>query len=521
MPGGMNVGGKRSIRQQQMNCRTRFVRNRSYTSSSHSPVDTATPPQNIGKEVCSSNTTVSAICHPSVPDLHCLGNIGFEALFVLYLLTALFCQYIYLYKTVWWYPVTLPPSTTSLNFHLIDHNLTLFLAVFLSRRFVWSLLWDFLRPNPDNAPRIIAWLLICFFTGILWLFFLMMPLAYLFYSTSLLNMVVLCYPILLWVPLTGLSGDSCLNLIITWLSMTDVSGKIGTDSVGSGSSLASHSTQNKRCDLDVTSQLLNQPESSGSQIDFAALGNSSNPHAIRNEVKLLCQDFNSRISEIVFCSMVCAYYVGLVPMFFMKSHQYYDMTWSLQHTILVLLNSFALLSSHLLNPRYLHVLHKCALLLGDYKLENDSAKAGNSNIGVESETDGKENALTSLERKSGIKEWSADSVFQCYTKVKHNGKIYQSTGIHNVAEPEDVTHYRFYFMFNDPLRIMNWLLLAHVIVVLFQIYLLISSLKWDHLISIALMQFFSYYVLFRSLRDRIVLGKAHSFHHEVYKSNST
>lgn len=510
----VNVSGKRPVRQQQISYKSnRTIRNRTSVGLGQSSVDGAGLQNTNKDEPVSSNTVAPAVCHPSVPDLHCLGNMGFETLFVLYLHTALFCQYIYLYKTVWWYPVTLPPSSTSLNFHLIDHDLTLFLTVFLSRRLVWSVLWDFLRPRSDNAPGILAWVLICFFTGIFWLFFLLTPLIYLFYSTSLLNMVVLCYPILLWVPLTGLSGDSCLNLIITWSSMNEISRKPHSDSADSGSASSGHQPQHKqKSDLDTASRLLNQPDSSGSQNNFVSLGNSSDPQMIRKEVKLLCQDFNARISEIVFCSMVCAYYVGLVPMFFMKSHQYYDMAWSLQHTILVLFNSFALLSSHLLNPKYLHVLHKCALLLGDYKLESDSPV-------TESEKN-KEMALTTYDRSRGVKEWSADSVFQYGAKVKHNGKVYNSIGMHNVAEPEDVTHSRFYFMFSDPLRLMNWLLLAHIAVVIFQIYLLMSSSKWDHLISIALMQFFSYYVLFRSLRDRIVLGKAHTFHNEVYKKTN-
>lgn len=37
---------------------------------------------------------------------------------------------------------------------------------------------------------------------------------------------------------------------------------------------------------------------------------------MREEVNLLCKDFNSRLAEIVLTAVLCSYYVGLVPIFY-------------------------------------------------------------------------------------------------------------------------------------------------------------------------------------------------------------
>lgn len=47
------------------------------------------------------------------------------------------------------------------------------------------------------------------------------------------------------------------------------------------------------------------------------------------------------------------------PRFALQSHQYYDMMWSLLHSVMVLLNTFGLLTSHLFKPQYVHFMHKC------------------------------------------------------------------------------------------------------------------------------------------------------------------
>lgn len=429
-----------------------------------------------GKIADDDNAVISSIpswCDPPLPDLSCLGNVGFEFLLCLYLHTALFCQYIYLYKTVWWYPISLPPSTTSLNFHHIDRNLTMFLSVFIIRRLWWSILWDFFRPGSKNAPGIMAWLLVCTAIGAVWIAAVCVPIGRLFSSTSLLNMVVLCYPILVWIPLTGFSGDSCLSAVISWMNAVDSPKVSGSDTIE-----AIFARQQLVHDIGLV-RIASGYTVSKSKSNTGSTEKTPEIFSIHREMKVLCTDFNSRISEIVFCSMVCSYYVGLVPMFFMKSHQYYDMVWSLLHTLLVLLNSFGLLSTHLFKPQYIHFVHKCVLWHEELKFQMKQAASktkGEHICGTQGEGDTNDDEL------------------------KHEVLI------------DDASTSRFCYIFQNLLRLIDWLLVCHAFIVAFQLYLLLSSSEWDHLISLALMQFFSYYVLFRSTRDRIVLSKSRSLH---------
>lgn len=72
-------------------------------------------------------------------------------------------------------------------------------------------------------------------------------------------------------------------------------------------------------------------------------------------------------------------------------------------------------------------------------------------------------------------------------------------------------HFFFQFLFHKPLRILNLLIWIESSVVLYQLYSLLRSERWNHTLSLGLILFCNYYVLFKLLRDRIVLGKAYSY----------
>jgi hypothetical protein len=67
------------------------------------------------------------------------------------------------------------------------------------------------------------------------------------------------------------------------------------------------------------------------------------------------------------------------------------------------------------------------------------------------------------------------------------------------------------FLFHKPLLILNLLIWMESSVVLYQLYSLLRSDSWNHTLSLGLILFCNYYVLFKLLRDRIVLGKAYSY----------
>lgn len=58
--------------------------------------------------------TPEPVRHSRIPELPLDSSLLFEFLLFLYLLVALFVQYINIYRTVWWYPYSHPAASTSL-----------------------------------------------------------------------------------------------------------------------------------------------------------------------------------------------------------------------------------------------------------------------------------------------------------------------------------------------------------------------------------------------------------------------
>ena len=67
------------------------------------------------------------------------------------------------------------------------------------------------------------------------------------------------------------------------------------------------------------------------------------------------------------------------------------------------------------------------------------------------------------------------------------------------------------------MRVLNLLVGLEISVIVVQLYLLIAHSQWNYVISLSLLLFCNYYVLFKLLRDRFILGKAY-FHKEEEES---
>ncbi|XP_024284367.2 transmembrane protein 39B-like isoform X1 [Oncorhynchus tshawytscha] len=212
------------------------------------------------------------------------------------------------------------------------------------------------------------------------------------------------------------------------------------------------------------------------------------PDLIRKEVEYLKMDFNWRMKEVLVSSMLGAYYVAFVPVWFVKSTQCVDKRWSCELFILVFVSTSVILMRHLLPPRYCDLLHKAAAHLGSWHNVDPSLCS---------------NVLQHI--------WTEEYMWPQGVLVKHNKNVYKTIGHYNVAVPSDVSHYRFYFFFNKPLRILNILIILEGAMIFYQLYSLICSERWHQTISLALILFSNYYAFFKLLRDRIILGKAHSY----------
>merc|ERR1712142_1072736 len=68
------------------------------------------------------------------------------------------------------------------------------------------------------------------------------------------------------------------------------------------------------------------------------------PDNVRYEAQCLRTDFNLRMKQILFNSLISAYYVAFIPLKFTQNGWlYYDVWWSAQHIFFVWMNTFILL----------------------------------------------------------------------------------------------------------------------------------------------------------------------------------
>ncbi|KAE8621236.1 hypothetical protein XENTR_v10004735 [Xenopus tropicalis] len=309
--------------------------------------------------------TPEPVRHCHIPELPLDGGLLFEFLFFIYLLVALFIQYINIYKSVWWYPYNHPASCTSLNFHLIDYHLAAFITVMLARRLVWALISEASQVGTSSmvhyAALITARLVLLTLCG--WVF--CWTLVNLFRNHSVLNLLFLGYPFGVYVPLCCFHQDSRSQPLPTDCGYL-VQDPLVDDGANGMATLV-----RPRDFLSLLRESLREQFNSTPSIPSHSCPLS--PDLIRNEVECLKADFNRRIKEVLFNSLFSAYYVAFLPLCFVKSTQYYDMRWSCEHLIMVWINAFVMLSTQLLPPKYCDLLHRSASHLGKWqKLEHGS-----------------------------------------------------------------------------------------------------------------------------------------------------
>uniref|UniRef100_A0A8B9BXK6 Transmembrane protein 39A n=1 Tax=Anser brachyrhynchus TaxID=132585 RepID=A0A8B9BXK6_9AVES len=250
--------------------------------------------------------TPEPVRHCRIPELPLDGSLLFEFLFFIYLLVALFIQYINIYKTVWWYPYNHPASCTSLNFHLIDYHLAAFITVMLARRLVWALISEASQVGATSVIHYMVRLVLLTLCG--WV--LCWTLVNLFRSHSVLNLLFLGYPFGVYVPLCCFHQDSRTQPL-----PADCGYLVQDQMVDDGASAVSSLVKPKDF-LSLLWESLREQFNNPTSIPTHSCPLS--PDLIRNEVECLKADFNRRIKEVLFNSLFSAYYVAFLPLCFVK-----------------------------------------------------------------------------------------------------------------------------------------------------------------------------------------------------------
>ncbi|PSN42547.1 hypothetical protein C0J52_03827 [Blattella germanica] len=387
--------------------------------------------KSFGQATDNASSRVISPKHIPVPSIPQDGNFVFEVIMFVFTGMTSFLQFLHLYRTVWWLPQSYTRYT--MNFYLIDPYLVGFIATILGRRLVYCALSRVLMSwSPATLWPILQQLLRLILLGLV-LASLVWCAYHIMQSHPIVNIFYLCYPISVYFILFGLSISPF---------------------------------------FDVTSlPPLTKEECKGRTVTIKPLHNCSmSPHAIREEVEILKTDFNNRMKQILFSSVLNAYYAGFVPCCFA------------QHLAFVWIGCFTMYIVHCYPVKYCDVLHRAALHLGRWaRIEG---------------------------RTSHIPThmWAESTLWHQGALVKHCKELYKAEGISNAAEPGNQTHARFYAVFNNPSVLLFSLLVLQLSLVIVQIVILIRSSEWYRVISLTLLLFANYYTLFKLSRDYMCVG---------------
>lgn len=411
--------------------------------------------------------------HSHIPETGNTSNLFFEFFVFMNCCFFLSLQYINMYKTVWWLPQS--NASYAVNFYLIDGYLVGLVIVLLSRRFVYYTYREVLS-NQNVCNMCIYYLVKLIKIFIV----LIISASFIYFSMYVFSNHNLTYSLFLFYPFV----TYFLLFQFKWIPLF---GKI------------CFKPQHDGCNH------IRSKDGTGSQcyhiLEVAEAGPnhvcSISPESIREETEVLKSDFNIRITQILFNSMFCTYYSACIPICYAQNIQsnfdptwnslYYDVWWVTQYIILIWLGSLILFATHYFPIKYLDNLHRCALHLGKW-------------IKIE---------ITRVAHHTSHNAWSELQIWPQDSTVKHVKGLFKAEGKSNAAEPGNAMHTRFYFMFCQPLRVTNTMLILCLFVIGYEFILLIQSNQWNHLLSLSFLLFSNYYSLFTLMRNHFILDKAY------------
>lgn len=403
-----------------------------------------------------SGMSLSAMSSKPIPPLPHDGPFTFEIIVFAYMTVALLLQYLHLYKSVWWLPHSY--NSYAVNFYLIDPLLIVFSCVVLVRRVAWTMLRKCLTLTVPSV-WLQSFVIVARSLTTLTVLTALLYMAYrIVQRHPIVNILYLAYPVSLYFLLFGLSGEPFLELTP---DQTSGKGRIYRDKTG-----AYHcSTTTSYSGVCGTTP------------------NNSPAEVVRQEVNVMKSDFNGRLKQVLFNSMVSTYYAAFVPCCFAQSSLHYDTAWVFRHGLLVLVGGSVLYVVQVFPSTYTHMMHRTAVKLGQWtKVEGRISYAFYS-------------------------QWSPSTVWPSGSFVRHGKDLYKAEGVPSCAEPGNTSQSRFYSVFHEPTSILGGLLMVQSGLVLAQHLSLTWSSFWYQLISESLLLFANYYSLFKLLRDYLVFWR--------------
>ncbi|XP_075227233.1 transmembrane protein 39A isoform X2 [Lycorma delicatula] len=418
-------------------------RNLSRSGSGRPPQPLFASVDDVGKSKSGGGSSDSGMISPKhipVPTLPHDSSMVFEVIMFVYTVMATVLQFVHLYRSVWWLSQSYTRYT--INFYLIDPYLVGFIGTILARRFIYNGLCKILLTwSPPSVWPVVQQLLRLLLLGVV-LTCLVWCAYHIMQNHPIVNIFYLCYPISVYFILFGLTISPFFDVM-------------------SHPSLIIEETKGR---------IISKPLHSC----------STSPQTIREEVDFLKTDFNNRMKQILFSSVLNAYYAGFVPCCFAQSYLYYDVYWATQHLTFVWLGCFTMYLVHCYPIKYYDTLHQAALHLGKWaKIEGRSCHLP-SHL------------------------WAESTLWHQGALVKHCKELYKAEGISNAAEPGNPTHTRFYAIFNNPSVLLCSLGGFQLSLVILQVVILVRVSEWYQVMSLTLLLVANYYTLFKLARDYLI-----------------
>ncbi|XP_018406097.1 PREDICTED: transmembrane protein 39A-A [Cyphomyrmex costatus] len=386
--------------------------------------------------------------HIPIPAVPVDGQLGFEALSFVVSIIAACLQLLNLYRTVWWLPNSYNGYT--MNFYLIDPYLVVFIFTTAAYRFLYMLLRqiiDVSLPIQLVSAKLTIRNIIRSSLLVVVKSVLGWSLYHMIEKHNSMKIFYLCYPSL------------SVYFVMFGIQTTPFSD-------------ISYSSENEER---KTKYVLDKP-----------LHNCSlNASAIRAEVYTLRLDFNRRLKQALFSSSASVYVCVVAPIIFVPPYLHFNVMWVVQHVILFWLGRICAYFAQVYPFRYCDELHRAAMHLGRWvKIENR-----NNHIYAE--------------------PWNETILWSQGSIVSHNQEVYRSEGLCTAAEPGNLSHSRFYGLFNNRVTLLSPILALQLLLVNIQLFILLGVTEWYQILSTILLLIIHYYTLFKMARDFLVSWKVY------------
>ncbi|CAF0981258.1 unnamed protein product [Rotaria sordida] len=212
---------------------------------------------------------------------------------------------------------------------------------------------------------------------------------------------------------------------------------------------------------------------------------STNACDLRYETDCLHIEFHQRIRHILFSSFLSTYYICIVPIAFCNTHYIrLDIILLLQYGCILFLSLIMIYTSHYLPLELLTVFHRNGKHLGSWQ------------------------CLTNNNNSLLIPLWDEKNqlAYQPNSIVKYKQHIYRSSNnCSTVAEPGNMCHTRFSFLFSRPLFLPLILCSLQIILLIIQIIFLFIDQRWFVLLSQMILFIFNTYTIHHTTRDVYLL----------------